>query len=324
MARPLRLELPGALYHITARGNERKEIYREQADYVLFLKTLSQVVEETGWLIHAYCLMPNHYHLLLEIREANLSKGMRQLNGIYTQRFNRKYERSGHLFQGRYKAFLVEKDAYLLELCRYIALNPVRASLVDEPEKWPYSSYCATAGLNSSDIVCIDWVLSQFGRARRKAQLAYRSFVAEGTGKSSPWSSLVGQIYLGSESFLSELEKSLKGKDVSEEIPVPQRHPVTPVRPSIDRILELVARLYEVDQADLNKPRAKGAARDAAIYLCRRIGGYDLKTIARQFNISYARVSQIVGEVSAGVKSDNNLQALLKVLGLDAEAGYYV
>jgi len=309
MARPLRLEFPGALYHITARGNERKEIYREQEDYILFLKTLSQVVEETGWLLHAYCLMPNHYHLLLETPEANLSKGMRQLNGIYTQRFNRKYKRSGHLFQGRYKAFLVEKEMYLLELCRYIALNPVRAKIVDNPEKWPYSSYCATAGLNSSSLLYTDWVLSQFGRKKKKAQLAYREFVAKGIGESSPWSSLVGQIYLGSENFLSELKKSLKGKDTCKEIPFSQRHPVSSVRPSIDKILEQVAKFYEVDLVDLIKPRAEGAARDTAVYLCRHLGGYDLKTIAQQFNISYTRVSQIVGKVRAKAESDKNLQS---------------
>ncbi|MDI6817096.1 MAG: transposase [Actinomycetota bacterium] len=311
MARPLRLEFPGAHYHITARGNERKEIYREQEDYILFLKTLSQAAEEKGWLLHAYCLMPNHYHLLLETREANLSKGMRQLNGIYTQRFNRKYKRSGHLFQGRYKAILVEKETYFLELCRYIALNPVRAKIVDKPEKWPYSSYCAAAGLNSSSFLYTDYVLSQFDGAKKKAQLAYRDFVAEGIGKPSPWASLVGQIYLGSENFLSELEKNLKEKDICEEIPVSQRYPV---RPAMDKILEQAAKVYGIDAADLCKPRANRAARDIAIYLCRQLGGYDLKTIARQFKMSYTRVSQIVGKVSAGAKSDKDLQELLRSL----------
>ncbi|MBS3908806.1 MAG: transposase [Actinobacteria bacterium] len=314
MARPLRLEFPGALYHITARGNERKEIYREQEDYILFLKTLSQVVGETGWLLHAYCLMPNHYHLLLETREANLSKGMRQLNGIYTQRFNRKYKRSGHLFQGRYRAILVEKEAYLLKLCRYVALNPVRAKIVDKPEKWPYGSYCTYAGLNSSSFLHTDYTLSRFGRTKKKAQLAYRDFVAEGIGKPSPWSSLVGQIYMGSENFLSELEKSLREKDICEEVPVSQRYPV---RPTMDKILELVAKFYGVDPVDTKTPRAKGAARDTAIYLCRQLGGYDLKTIAGRFKMSYPRVSQIVGKVNAGAESDTDIKELLRSLEAD-------
>src|SRR3989304_7185540 len=134
MARPLRLEFEGAVYHVTARGNEKRRIFLGVPDYRLFLGVLSQVVEEKSWLCHAYCLMPNHYHLLLETPQPDLSKGMRQLNGIFAQRFNRQHERVGHLFQGRYKAILVEKETHLLEVCRYVALNPVRGKLVGRPE----------------------------------------------------------------------------------------------------------------------------------------------------------------------------------------------
>jgi putative transposase len=137
MSRPLILEFAGALYHITARGNERKAIYLDEADFELFLDTLDTVCYQHSWVIHAYCLMNNHYHLLLETPDANLSKGMRQLNGVFTQAMNNKPHRVGHLFQGRYKAVLVDKDAYLRELCRYIVWNPLRASIVDTLDDWP-------------------------------------------------------------------------------------------------------------------------------------------------------------------------------------------
>ena len=147
MSRPLRLEFAGALYHVTSRGNERKPIFRNESDFSTFIEVLNDVCDRYNWVIHAYCLMTNHYHLLIETPDANLSKGMRQLNGVYTQRFNRNYQRVGHLFQGRYKSILVVKDSYLLELCRYIVLNPVRANgMVDHPSEWQWSSSHGTTG----------------------------------------------------------------------------------------------------------------------------------------------------------------------------------
>jgi len=137
MARPLRIEYEGALYHITTRGNARAAIFLADEDRNLFLKTLSEVPIRYGWICHAYCLMPNHYHLLVETPSPNLSRGMQLLNGIYTQEFNRQHKRSGHLFQGRFKAILVEKESHLLELARYIVLNPVRAGMVTSIDDWP-------------------------------------------------------------------------------------------------------------------------------------------------------------------------------------------
>ena len=137
MSRPLRLEFTGALYHVTSRGNERKAIYLNGADRQAFLELMAQVCERFNWVIHAYCLMTNHYHLLLETQDANLSEGMRQLNGVYTKTFNRTHKRVGHLFQGHFKAILVQKDSYLLEVSRYIVLDPVRAAMVDSCEEWP-------------------------------------------------------------------------------------------------------------------------------------------------------------------------------------------
>src|SRR5438093_5381003 len=146
MARPLRLEFSGAIYHLTARGNARQKIFFSDADRQLFIDTLAGVVFRYGWICHAYCLMANHYHLLVETPKPNLSLGMRQLNGIYTQAFNRRHRRVGHLFQGRFKAILVEKDAYLLELSRYIHLNPWRVKRSYDPFKYRWSSLQAYVG----------------------------------------------------------------------------------------------------------------------------------------------------------------------------------
>jgi len=140
MSRPLRIEFAGALYHVTSRGDRQEDIYQSNDDREVFLNIMSDVCERYNWVIHAYCLMSNHYHLLVETPDQNLSKGMRQLNGVYTQAFNRNNKRVGHVFQGRYKAILVQKESYLLELARYIVLNPVRARMVRFVKEWPWSS----------------------------------------------------------------------------------------------------------------------------------------------------------------------------------------
>ena len=146
MARPLRIEYPGAVYHVTSRGDERKAIFGDDCDRESFLNSLHKVVKRYNWLCHAYCLMGNHYHLIIETPDGNLSLGMRQLNGVYTQLFNKRHDRVGHLFQGRYKAILVQKDSHLQETCRYVVLNPVRAQMVEKPDQWIWSSYSATTG----------------------------------------------------------------------------------------------------------------------------------------------------------------------------------
>ena len=167
MSRPLRLEFAGALYHVTSRGNERKAIYLDEADFRNFLELVGQVCERHNWVVHAYCLMTNHYHLLVETPDANLSLGMRQLNGVYTQLFNRSHKRVGHLIQGRYKAILVQKDSHLLEVSRYIVLNPVRAGMVDNCIEWPWSSYVFTCALQQApEWLAVDQLLSLFAKTR--------------------------------------------------------------------------------------------------------------------------------------------------------------
>ena len=163
MARPLRIEYPGAVYHVTSRGNEKKAVFKSDQDRTNFLNTLQHVNKRYNWICHAYCLMDNHYHLLIETPDGNLSIGMRQLNGVYTQLFNKLHGRTGHLFQGRYKAILIQKDSHLLEVCRYVVLNPVRANMVEAPGAWKWSSYRAIVGMEAvHPCLTKDWVLGQF------------------------------------------------------------------------------------------------------------------------------------------------------------------
>ena len=277
MSRPLRIQYAGALYHVTTRGNERRAIYRKEADFQLFIDTLAEVCERFNWVIHSYCLMTNHYHLLVETPDANLSEGMRQLNGVYTVRFNRKYGRVGHLFQGRYKAILVDKSAYLLELCRYVVLNPVRARMVKSADQWPWSSYACTTGLKKSPSwLATDTTLLQFACDRDEAILKFARFVAAGVGLEI-WSHLKQQIYLGDDAFIEQqLSKSSAEKELSE---VPHKQKRSPAPP---------LRLF-LDEAD---------NRNAGIAAAYRTGGYTLVEIAEYVGLHYATVSRIVRKQS--------------------------
>ncbi len=224
MARPLRLEFEGGLYHVTSRGDGREAIFLVDADRESFLEVLGKVVRYYRWLVHAYCLMGNHYHLLLETPEANLSRGMRQLNGVYTQRFNARHRRVGHVFQGRFKAIVVERDGHLLELCRYVVLNPVRAGLVKRPQDWGWSSYRATAGMaGEHTCLSVEWVLEQFGGDREEAGKRYRSFVQDWLTKPSPWEELKGQLILGGDGFLKRMGSVLDKRRAVKEFPRSQR-----------------------------------------------------------------------------------------------------
>lgn len=274
MARPLRIEFPGALYHLTSRGDGREDIYRGDGDRRIFLDVLADVCERFNWWGHAYCLMSNHYHLLMETPDANLAKGMRQLNGVYTQRFNAVHGRCGHVFQGRYKAIIVQKETYLKELARYIVLNPVRAGMVSHPVDWPWSSFRATTvEMACPDWLRRDWLLSAFGTTEQAAVASYRRFVVDGIGQPGPWEQLKHQVFLGSEAFVDNLRHRLpKNRDLSE-VPRTQRRP--PAKPLAD-----YAGLY---------PK-----RNAAIAAAYASGGYTLKEIGEYFGLHYARISRIV------------------------------
>jgi len=277
MSRPLRLEYPGAIYHLTSRGNARQNIFEEDDDRQRFLTILADTVKRCRWLCHAYCLMGNHYHLLLETPEPNLSRGMRQLNGVYTQAFNRRHDRVGHVFQGRYQSILVEKDAHLLELCRYIVLNPVAAGLVESPEQWPWSSYRQTAtGVRWADFLSTDWILGQFSGNDGKARKQYVQFVGDRNSR-QPWQRLQGQIFFGSPDFVAGFANVIADKKGGAEIPRLQRYPS---RPQLDELLSGF------------EGRTERNSRIAQAHT----HGYTLKEIADNLKIHYTTVSKIVNQ----------------------------
>ena len=283
MARPLRLEYPGALYHVTARGNAREPIFLDLEDAREYLSVLNLVVGRFHWLCHSYCLMTNHYHLMVETPDGNLSAGMRQLNGIYTQRFNRRHGREGHIFQGRFKSILVDRESYLLELCRYVVLNPVRAGMVKKPSAYPLSSFRSTLGLDPAPpFLTVDWVLSQFGRTKTGARRRYSEFVEAGIGAASPWEALKGQTLLGSERFVEKLKPYLGGRRKLREFPRQQR---LVDRPSLKSLFA-------------NADKGNKARRNQTIRRAHLQCGYTQSEIAAHLDIHYTTVSKAVNENS--------------------------
>ncbi len=272
MARQLRIQYEDALYHVTSRGNAREKVFYNDKDREKFLEVLALGVKRFGWRCHAYCLMSNHYHLLIETPRPNLSIGMRQLNGIYTQTFNRSHKRVGHLFQGRFKSIHVEKEGHLLELCRYVVLNPVRARMVEKPEEWKWSSYRATAGQEKAgEYLYTDWILSQFGKKKKQAQKMYRKFVAEGIKEGKkPWEKVKGQVYLGSEDFVQDLKGRLKDRDLKE-VPAVQK---MAVKKSLKELFKNEGTAEEIERA--------------------REHGHTMKGIAEHLGLHYSAVTQRV------------------------------
>ena len=274
MARPLRIEFAGALYHITARGNARGDIFHDDTDRRRFLDLLAEACEIFHWHCHAWCLMGNHYHLLVETGSATLSKGMRWLNGTYTQYYNRRHHRVGHLFQGRFKGILVEKESYLLELARYIVLNPVRARMVHEASEWPWSSYRATAGMEAPH-ACLtrNWILGCFGDRFSTATRHYRKFVREGRDQPAPWEQLKNQVYLGSDAFVTRVQQQIDEDQSLDDIPKAQ--PLGPVKP-------------------LEHYEERFSSREQAMARAWLDGHYSLNAIGKHFGVSRTTVSRAV------------------------------
>lgn len=222
MSRPLRVAAPGGVFHVIARGNARQAIFLDSVDRARFLELGAHVVERYGLLCHGYCLMDNHYHLLLETPRANLSSAMRQLNGLYAAHFNRAHDRCGHVFQGRFRSIQVEKETHLLEVSRYIVLNPVRARLCNHPAEHVWSSFRPTAGLCARPrFLTTDWILGAFGSERASASERYRAYVAEGFSISPR---VVGER-VGSASFL---RRRHGGETRLAEVPRAQLEPMPP------------------------------------------------------------------------------------------------
>jgi REP element-mobilizing transposase RayT len=279
MARPLRIEYPGAIYHITSRGNARMPIFEDDYDKTVLLSVLEDVIKRYNWICHAYCLMDNHYHLLLETVDPTLSIGMRYLNGVYTQRYNRRHHRVGHVFQGRFKSILVDRDSYLLELCRYVVLNPVRAGSAKDASLYRWSSYKPTAGFSKPpSFLTVNWILCQFAINKKQAQQQYRQFVLAGVEVASPWEELKAQCILGGKEFFERIEPRLNERSKVTEIPRKQR---LVLRPTLDELFP-------------KNPKMTKKDRNLAICEAHIDHGYQLNEIAGHFGLHYTTVGRII------------------------------
>ena len=300
MARPLRIEYPGAFYHITSRGNERKDIFRSARDREKFLSYLESSTQRYGAVIHVYCLMTNHYHLLLETPLGNLSQIMRHINGAYTTYFNTRRQRSGHLFQGRYKAIVVDADEYAEELSRYIHLNPVRAGIVERPEEYQWSSYQYYIGHRKKpEWLKTDFILDYFGKKVFTAQKRYREFVNAFVNKEygSPLKETVASTILGGIDFVEEIkDKYLNGKKVDRNLPALSE---LSTGPTIEEISNGVKAILEEDVA---------LSRKATLYLCHRYSRKTLKEIGSYFGIGESAVSQASHRFKLTLDNDRKLR----------------
>jgi putative transposase len=266
MTRPLRIEFPGSFWHITQRGNEQRPMFRDDVDCVRFLELLGDAVQRFEWIVTAFALMLNHYHLAIEVTASNtLSRGLMWLNGKYARSFNRRHKRVGHLVQGRPFERLIEKEGYFLEVLRYVVLNPVRATLVDQCEDYRWTSYRATAGLTAApDWLAVDEVLARFAPARQTATHLYRQFVREGIGSTNrPWDDAVGSMYLGSTRWLEDVRERVEAQPRVTEHPREQRELL---RPNISQIIATVSTTMALSEERVRHGRG-GSARLVAAWL---------------------------------------------------------
>ena len=292
MARPLRIEYEGAHYHVTSRGNERKAIYRGDPDREKFLELIRRAVDQFDLRLHAYVLMDNHYHLLIETRRVGLNRALRYLNGVYTQAFNRRHKRVGHLFQGRYKAILVEKESYLLELSRYIHLNPWRVKESNDAVKYAWSSLGSYVGARAvPSWLTVKDVLSHFGR---KGKRGYREFIGEGIkrGIRTPWDDVRGQAVIGSEDFIKEImsrDAMRKGKKTQ----VVRRRELMGISP--EAIMAAVGKYYDIEPQEMKgRGQRYTEPRYVASYLMRRHGMLGLREIGERVGLHLSAVGNAV------------------------------
>lgn len=308
MARPLRIEFPLALYHVTCRGNERRPIFRNDRDRKTFLHLLGMAAVRVGWSVTAYVLMTNHVHLVIQTPEPNLSRGMQWLNGSYAGWFNHVHDRCGHLFQGRFHAFVIEKEAYFAEVLRYVVLNPVRAKIVERPEDYRWSSYRATAGLAPRP----EWLdtasaLRPFGDDSLEAQAQYRSFVAAKVESVERlWDQVKNAMFLGGEQWATRMRKRIESKVRSTDHPKAQR---AIGRPTMTAIVQTVARVGRIP-SDVVRSRAAGRWRHLIAWLGWHEGLVTLRSIAATLRLgSEGHISHLIRRCEHEFARDHTLLA---------------
>lgn len=312
MGRPLRIEYPGAVYHITSRGNERQTIYRDKKDKVRFLKIIADTSIKFQIVVYAYVLMDNHFHLLLETPQGNLSQVMQKINVSYTNGFNARYKRSGHLFQGRYQAIIVDKDSYLMELSRYIHLNPIRAGIVEKVEDYPWSSYAdyldpkkAVKWLETK------WVLEQFSKTLLNACKMYKQFVDEGVNRSSPFKEAYLGVVLGSAPFVERMKSKLDGMASDKEIPTLRR---CQAELTLARIDQVVSDFYEITLDLLHRRSKEGNwYQQVAVYFAKSLTHLKNSEIGDHYGgRHYSTVTKIMVRMSEKIKENQKIRQEVK------------
>lgn len=295
MSRPIRIQYPGAVYHVMNRGNARQAIFKTPDHYQLFLRCLAEAVQLWHLKLHAFSLMPNHYHLLIETPDGNLSRAMRHLNHVYTQRYNRVAGRDGHLFRGRYKSILVEDDAYLVELLRYIHLNPVKAALAKTPEQHPWTSHHYYMGRSAPDFLTTDRLLDYFGRRKNLARRRLHEFVLQGVPTALE-KQLSGQRWpsvLSSDNFEAWIQWNfVKDLDDSQVKYVPERPKVIPK----EKLKQAVCCHLGMKWSSLKSPqgRHEQQQRARAIWLYRHHLKMGYETLSKEFGVTPSRISKIM------------------------------
>jgi REP element-mobilizing transposase RayT len=308
MARRPRVHYPGALYHVISRGNQRQKIYRDNEDYRGFETLLGEMVKRHSLTLFAYVLMPNHFHLLLEVSRAPLSKAMQALLYRYTRRYNQRYRKSGHLFQGRYKAILCDRDSYLMELIRYLHLNPVRAGMVSDPGKYRWSSHRAYVGGKSTSGTAVEQGLELWGGSPRQAIQAYQRFMREGleTGHQERYYEVKEQRYLGEEKFVENVYRALDEGAENR-----------PVKITMGEIMSELAAEVGLSMGVLlgkGRGREESKIRAEAAYVGREVGGISQTEAARYLGRDLSTVSlalkRVEEELAASVSRRKRMDQL--------------
>jgi len=315
MSRPLRIEYPGAWYHVMNRGRRREDIFHQKEDYDAFLQIVRETVEVWNLKVSAYSLLPNHYHLLVQTPEGNISRCMRHINGVYTQRFNRSHDTDGQLFRGRYKAVLVEGDSHLLEVMRYIHRNPLRAGLIECLDDYPWSSHLGYLSLAKRwNWLHRDFLLAMLSIENRRRKSAYINFVAQGEPEeiTNFYSMKKLPSLLGGEKFSEWIKEKYYHLGLQQEVPEAQILSLTP-----QEIIVQVCRYFNLDEATLKKSRrgVENMPRDIAIYLTRHYCRKGLTEIGEHFGLSnYSTVSSAVERIKVRKNKDRDLQQHLEDL----------
>ena len=314
MARPLRIEYPGAFYHVLNRGHRQGPIVQDENDRERFISCLSRMARQFNVLVHGYCLMTNHYHLILETPEGNLSRAMQWLNVGYAVYYNRRHNYAGHLFQGRFKAVLVEAGEYLDALSRYIHLNPVRAGMASSPWGYAWSS-CRyfTGSRNAPDWLEINRILAGFGRSKKAARRSYKAYLSQ-AGPADLLDEVVGGSVLGSKTFITWVGSTfLSPKKKDRE--VPKLKELKP-HPEVEAVVEAVAKHYKVTVAQiLTSGQKNNMARDVAIYLSRELSGLSGQDLGWRFGgVSGASITMQCKRVARCAEKDRKLTKKIKTL----------